>query len=269
MASSERNLGRVLKSLRPNVLVGTKIGVPDAEHGRIAASITAGLEASLRRLGRDSVDLFQLHNPVTAEGAAPALSLRAVLEEAVPALDRLRQQGKTRFIGITAIGGAAALRAVVESGPVDSMQVPFNPLNPSAIGPLPSGLPAHDFDGLMLHAQKAGVGTIGIRVLAGGALSGETTRHRLGVPTVEPIGSGATYEADVHRARHLLPLIAEGHAASLVELALRFAISTDALSTLLIGTATMAELETGIASVEKGPLPAEVLARIRSLVAGG
>ncbi len=263
---SESNLGRVLKSLRPNVLVGTKVGIPDSGRGNIAATITRSLEASLRRLGRDSVDLFQLHNPVTAAGVTPTLSLQAVLEEAVPALDRLRQQGKTRFIGITAIGDAAALRAVAESNLIHSMQIPFNLLNPSAALPLPAGLPAHDFDRLMQHAHDAGIGTIGIRVLAGGALSGETTRHPIGVPSVEPIGSGADYAADVARARRLLPLLAEGHAGSLVELAQRFVISTDALSTVLIGTSTLDELETAIASIEKGPLSEATLARIRELI---
>src|SRR5215470_14436490 len=48
---SERNLGRVLAALKPDVLVGTKVGVPAAERGRIGAAIARSLEESLRRLG--------------------------------------------------------------------------------------------------------------------------------------------------------------------------------------------------------------------------
>src|SRR6516164_6930543 len=59
---SERNLGRVLKSLKPDIVVGTKVRVPDGERGHIGAAVAASLEASLRRLQLDHVDLFQLHN---------------------------------------------------------------------------------------------------------------------------------------------------------------------------------------------------------------
>ena len=48
---SERNLGRVLGLLKPNVLVGTKVNVPAAERARVGAAIAVSLEASLRRLG--------------------------------------------------------------------------------------------------------------------------------------------------------------------------------------------------------------------------
>jgi aryl-alcohol dehydrogenase-like predicted oxidoreductase len=265
---SERNTGRVLRALKADVLVGTKLRVPDAERGRIGACIAESLEASLRRLGRESVDLFQLHNAVTADGAAPALSARAVLEDVVPALQALRQAGKTRAIGITGIGDAAALRAVIAAGVLDSVQMPFNLLNPSADAVVPPGYPAHDFGQMMRHAKAAGVGVIGIRVLAGGALSGSMERHPTGVPSVAPIASGASYEEDVGRARALLPLVAEGHAGSLVEAALRYAIASDALSTVLIGMSTLAQFETAAQAVLKGPLSAGAMTRVAELQRG-
>src|SRR3954466_2319954 len=61
---SEKNLGRVLKALKPDVYVGSKVRLPPTERGQIGAAITASLEASLKRLGRDSVDLFQFHNAI-------------------------------------------------------------------------------------------------------------------------------------------------------------------------------------------------------------
>src|SRR6516162_11638394 len=64
---SERNLGRVLKSLQPDIFVGTKVRVPDGERSRIGAAITSSLDASLQRLQLDRVDLFQLHNHITVD----------------------------------------------------------------------------------------------------------------------------------------------------------------------------------------------------------
>ena len=98
---SERNLGRVLKALKPDVYVGTKVRLPPTEPGKIGAAIAASLEASLARLQMDSVDLFQFHNAVvgTTEGANFASA--TVLEEVVPAFELLRAQGKLRFFGIT------------------------------------------------------------------------------------------------------------------------------------------------------------------------
>src|SRR6201993_5153307 len=64
---SERNLGRVMKSLRPDIRVGTKVRIPADERTRITAAVTASLEASLQRLQLEQVDLFQLHNHITGE----------------------------------------------------------------------------------------------------------------------------------------------------------------------------------------------------------
>lgn len=264
---SERTIGRVLRSLGGDVILGTKVRLADADRGRIGPAIAEALEASLRRLGRDSVDLFQLHNPITAAGAVPDLSPAMVLEQVVPAFERLREQGKTRFLGITGIGDASALHQVVTSGRIDSAQVPLNLLNPSPVTPLPAGFPAHDFGQLMPHAKQAGVGVIGIRVLAAGALSAEAARHAIAMPDVEPIGSGATYATDLAHARKLLPLVAEGHAASLVEAAMRYAISNDSMSTVLVGFSSEAHLEAAITAFEKGPLSAAALARVAALQA--
>ena len=80
-------------------------------------------------------------------------------------------------------------------------------------------------------------------MLAGGALSGREERNPLGLATVEPIGSGATYATDVARARRLEPMLREGHAGSLTELAMRFAVAARKLSTTEIGLANIEELE--------------------------
>src|SRR3954469_12875931 len=130
---SEKNLGRVLTRLKPaNAVVGTKVRLPPATFDRIADTITASLEGSLARLGRDRVDIFHLHNPVTLLGGGTSLSVRQVLDEVVPAFERLRGQGKIRFLGLTAVGDTAALNQVIDAGAFDSAQVVYNMLNPSA-----------------------------------------------------------------------------------------------------------------------------------------
>ena len=100
-----------------------------------------------------------------------------MLDEVVPAFERLRAQGKIRFLGISAIGDTAALHRVIDAGAFDSAQVVYNMLNPSAAGRLPANYPAQDYARLFDHTQAAGVGVVGIRVLAGGALSGSAERH--------------------------------------------------------------------------------------------
>jgi aryl-alcohol dehydrogenase-like predicted oxidoreductase len=265
--ASETNLGRVLASLKPDIILSTKVRVP-ATRPDIGAAIAASLEGSLRRLGRDHVDVFQLHNVIGARADGATLSVDEVLGEVVPALARMRRQGETRFIGFTAIGETAALHRLIESRAFDTAQVPFNALNPSAGETVAPTYPAQDYGRILDQAAAHGVGTIGIRVLAGGALSGRAERNPLGLATVEPIGSGASYAADVARARRLEPMVREGHAASLTDLALRFAIANARLSTTEIGLAHVGELEAAIGAIGQGPLSAAALARLKELQAG-
>jgi len=263
---SEKNLGRVLRSLKPaNAVVGTKVRLPAAAFGDIGKAIVASLEGSLARLGLDRVDILHLHNPVSGAGGGETLGVRQVLDEVAPAFDRLRRQGKIRFLGFTAIGDTAALHQVIDARVFDSAQVIYNMLNPSAAGALPTNYPAQDYGRLFDHTQAAGVGVVGIRVLAGGALSGSAIRHAIASPPPEPIGSAMSYAADIARARRLMPLVEEGFAASLTEAATRFAISHPAMGTILVGMATPQQFEDALAAVQKGPLPAAALDRLAAL----
>jgi len=263
--ASEENLGRVLGVLKPDVIVSTKVRLP--LNADIGAAVAASLEASLKRLKRDHVDVFQLHNTIGAPGGE-TLGTDRVLGEVVPALARAREQGKTRFVGFTAIGETKALHALMASGAFDTAQVPYNALNPSPGEEIAAAYPAQDYGRILDLAAQHGVGTIGIRVLAGGALSGREERNPLGLASVDPIGSGKSYAADVARARRLEPMLREGHAASLTEMAVRFAIANAKLSTTEIGLANIDELNAAIAAVQKGPLSETALTRLRQLQAG-
>jgi aryl-alcohol dehydrogenase-like predicted oxidoreductase len=265
--ASEENLGRVLAKLKPDVVVSTKVRLGGSDRGRIAEAVAASMEASLKRLGRDHVDLFQFHNAIAARPDGATFSVDEMLGDIAPALARMREQGKTRHTGITAIGETDALHRVIDARAFDTAQVPYNALNPSPGAAIPKNYPAQDYGALLDHTKKADMGTIGIRVLAGGALSGNEDRHPLGLPVVEPIGSGASYAADAARARRLMPMVSEGHAASLTEMGIRFAIAHPALTTTEIGLANMEQLDDAIRAVEKGPLPPAAMARLAALQA--
>ena len=263
---SEKNLGRVLQKLKPaDVVVGTKVRLAPDDLGRIEDAITTSLEGSLSRLKLDRVDILHLHNPITGEGGGSALGVRQVLGEVVQAFERLRQQGKIRFLGLTALGDTAALHEVINARVFDSAQVVYNMLNPSAADALPQNYPAQDYGRLFDATTVAGVGVVGIRVLAGGALSGSAERHPIAGPAPEPIGSALSYDADIDRARRLMPLVEQGFAASLTEAATRFALSHPAMGTILVGMATPQQFEDALAAVEKGPLPQAALNRLTEL----
>ena len=263
---SEKNLGRILQSLKPaNAIVGTKVRLPSADYGRIAEAISKSLDDSLGRLQRDHVDIFHLHNSITETGGGPSLSIRQVLGEVVPAFERLRSQGKIRFLGLTGVGDTSALHQAIDARVFDSAQIVYNMLNPSAAVALPANYPAQDYGQLFDHTKTAGVGIIAIRVLAGGALSGSAERHAIASPPPEPIGSAMTYEGDIERARRLLPLVTEGFAASLTEAATRFAITQPSVGTILVGMATPQQFEDAFAAVAKGPLPPAALERLSAL----
>src|SRR5256712_4158492 len=101
---SEKNLGRVLRTLKPtNAVVGTKVRLPSGDFGHIADAVAKSLEGSLARLRLDRVDIFHLHNAITETGGGEALSVRQALGAVVPAFERLRQQGKTRFLRPAAV----------------------------------------------------------------------------------------------------------------------------------------------------------------------
>jgi aryl-alcohol dehydrogenase-like predicted oxidoreductase len=266
---SETNLGRVLRTKSPKeAIVGTKVRIPSSRFGDIAGAASESLDASLQRLGMDHVEIFHLHNPITVAGGGESLSVGQVLNEVVPAFQALQQAGKTRFIGITAVGDTPALHQVIDSGAFDSAQVSYNMLNPSAAVALPARYPAQDYGRLFDHTKQAGVGVVGIRVLAAGALSGTAERHPTASAPPAPIGSANEYGTDLERAARLMPLVQEGFASNLAEAAIRFVISQPAMGTILVGMATVEEFEGSLSAVLKGPLAAAAMERLNVLSAG-
>jgi aryl-alcohol dehydrogenase-like predicted oxidoreductase len=251
---SEKNLGRVLNDLKAKVVVGTKVRLGGEHRGNVAAGIAKGMEDSLSRMKRDSVDLMQLHNPLVARDNNDHLAIDIALNDVVPALQKLQKEGKTRFIGFSGVGETPALLKAIGSGAFDTVQVVYNAVNPSAGGPMPAGAPGQDYGNLLQRAADRKVGTIIIRALAGGAMAGTEARHELAMQVVPPIGSGKDLAADVARAKSMEPQMRSSGSTSLAEYGMRFVISNPHVSTMLVGYSNMDQLEQAIAAVNKGGL---------------
>jgi aryl-alcohol dehydrogenase-like predicted oxidoreductase len=268
---SEETIGPLLTELKADVVIGTKFRLEPDELPNAADSIRRQLEASLKRLGRDSVDLFNLHNRVGVDvsGNQGALSVEDVLGPVAEGLAKVREAGLTRLIGITGLGDTASLHKVVASGLFDSVQTYVNAINPSA-GWKVEGGSAHNFEQLLDTMVKAGAGGVGIRVLAAGALAGVPLegRHQNAGDPGRGLTAGGEYVDDLERARRLGALAAELGLESAAELSYRLVIGHPGLSTALVGASEYSQLEDAIRWVERGPLDAAAAARVVAIAAG-
>lgn len=273
---SEENLGRVLRDLGAwrHVVVGTKVRLQPADLSDPAAAIRRSCEATLRRLGRESVDLLQLHNPIAdnggrgagepATGSSPAVPLETVTGAIADGMERLVSRGLVRHVGITGLGRTAAVHAAVCSARFATTQVYFNAVNPSAGYPQAGG-GEQDFEGVIGAAAAAGVGVINIRVMAAGALSAQASRHPNAGDPGPLLAEGAAFRHDLDRAGAIRTLAAELRCDGPLELALRFAVATPGISTILVGYSDRTQLEDALRWVGRGPLPAGAAARVVEL----
>ena len=207
---SESNLGRVLSELEPDITLASKVGLSLDKLDNILASVEESIEASLGRLQRESIDILQLHSRIAITRNSSkwpnSLSIDDVLGEngVADAFDSMRKKGKTRFIGFTGIGETAALHKVVDSGRFDLVQAYFNILNPSAGYPVPHEFSGYDFKQIIDKAAEKKMGVAAIRVMAAGALGGETSRLGYAAPVINsPLVPGGEYEKDMERVSKL------------------------------------------------------------------
>lgn len=266
--ASEETLGRLLPQSEHRAVVGTKVRLtPEALAGGTAAAVREALDASLRRLRRDSVELYQLHNTIDDAGdrldRGHALSVDRILNDVLPALEGARRAGKVRHIGFTALGEAGAIERLAAAGGFETAQVPYSLLNPSAGREAGAGESAR-----LLRGD--GLGTIGIRLLAGGAL-GSPTRHAIASPTVAVVGQGRgtarDYAGDVTAAAGFHRLVEAGAAASLPALAIRYGLSAEGLDTAAVGFSSLAQVREALDAIAAGPLEAAVLDEIHRIQA--
>ena len=262
--ASEAALGRTLRELRADVLVGTKFNV-EPEEADVGGAMRRSLEASLARLGRDHVDLLQLHSRIAGSrsGKKPALSVELVTGPIAEILSELKRSGTIRAAGFTGLDEPDSLLRVVESGHFDTVQAYLNIFNLSAAyaGAAPGGQP--DFAGLIGRAATDGLGVIAIRVLAAGAVSG-ADRAANASPGGGSLMPGLSFDDDVRRSGRPEAIIAALGLENAAELAIRCAITVPGVSTALVGFSGVAQVEDAARYAARGPLRPDAMERIRA-----
>ena len=258
---SEEVLGWLLQEVERKPYISTKVGLDLDRLDDIAGQVEESLHASLARLRMESVDLFQLHNPIAPETGGTALSVAHVLGKggAADALDRMRDQGLARHIGFTALGEAAPIREVIDSGRFESAQVYYNLINPTAARPLPAGWSGHDFSGVLDACRAKGVAVMNIRVFAAGVLATDV-RHGREIVVTE----GSEMAQEEARARAVFDRLGDRHGTR-AQTAIRFSLANPDVSCVVIGLAELAHLEEALAGAEKGPLPDDAIAELNDL----
>ncbi|HSA81302.1 MAG TPA: aldo/keto reductase [Geminicoccaceae bacterium] len=258
---SEEALGWLLREVEDRPYLSTKVRLDLTRIDDIRGQVEASLEQSLKRLRCDSVELFQLHNPIGPQTSAERIGVDQVLRKdgVADALDRVREQGLTRFTGITAFGEAAACREVIASGRFDSAQIYYNMLNPSAGQDMPPAWSGHDLHGLIGACKTHGAAVMNIRVLAAGVLATEQRHGR-----ESPMSDAAPIATEEARARAVFDRIGERYGTR-AQTAIRFALANPDISCVLVGMAELAHLEEALAAAEMGPLPDEALRELREV----
>jgi aryl-alcohol dehydrogenase-like predicted oxidoreductase len=251
--ASEELLGSLLGAVVPReeLVVATKAGFGQHRGQRrldtSRRSLLAALDLSLRRLGLDHVDLWQVH----------VWSDDAPLEETLGALDAAVSSGRARYVGISNYAGwqsaqaATWQRAAPGRAPIASTQVEYSLL---ARGVEAEVLPA---------ARALGLGVLPWSPLGGGVLTG---KYRTGIPSdsrgAEHAGLVAPYLDDRSaRVVEAVARAADGLGWSPVEVALAWVRDRPGVTAPLLGARTAHQLRAAL-SVEECTLPDEITAAL-------
>ena len=239
---SEKILGRLIKGHREDLVIATKVYNPQGpgpnDMGLSRKHIIQACEASLRRLDTDYVDLYQVH----------ADDRQTPLEETLSALDQLVRDGKVRYIGAsnhTAWRLSDALWTSETRGLAryDCLQPLYNLIE--------RGI---DQELLPLCRDK-GVGVIAWSPLAGGWLTGKYRGEvpedaRLNQAGRPPMGGTVDREAILDT----LTKVADGVGATPAQVALRWVMDQDGLTSAIVGARNVEQLDSnlGAADLELG-----------------
>ncbi|MCL2057512.1 MAG: aldo/keto reductase [Oscillospiraceae bacterium] len=213
-----------------------------------AADLMESLENSLRELRTDHVDIYHLHG-VTPEDYADA---RDIL---LPAMQKAREQGKLRFLGITELFGTdtshEAFKISVPENLFDVIMVGYNMLNPSAAKEI---LP---------KAAELGIGVLCMFAVR----SALSNPDQLVTDIGRIIAKGQAGEG-LAATKGALDFLVSGDAppaASIMEAAYRFCRHTPPIHVVLTGTGDAGHLRENLRSIASGPLPRPILDRLEAL----
>ncbi|HKP79319.1 MAG TPA: aldo/keto reductase [Phenylobacterium sp.] len=253
---SEDYLGQILGAeRRQRVVLGTKFSIPMDDEGRLSggsrAYVMQAVEASLRRLRTDWIDLYQLHMP----------DPRTPIEETLRAMEDLIRQGKVRYIGCSNLSAWQLVEAhwTAKSLGLSRFISASNEYSLVKRGVENDILPV---------ARKYGVGFLPYFPLASGLLSGKYRRD-----TAPPQGSRfettprlAKPYADAYETVERLATFAEARGRSLLELAFSWLLSTPTVPSVIAGATSAEQVEQNVRAAD-WVLSADELAEIDRLTA--
>ena len=234
--SSEASIGRILAEMPQEhcmLHVATKVRIDFSSTLSFRDQVRFSLDASLSRLQLSKVSLLQLHNGITAirGDQANSVSVADVLDPGgiLDALKAVQAEGQADFIGLTGTGLAEPMRSVVRTGEFDTIQVPYNMLNPSAGQMVAEDFPEQNYGNILDDCRREGMGCFVIRVFAGGALLGQPpSNHTLRTPYF-PLD---LYRRDLDRATHLAK---DPDGSDLAKRAIEFALAHPAVHSAIVG----------------------------------
>jgi aryl-alcohol dehydrogenase-like predicted oxidoreductase len=261
---SEASLGQALRGLpRQRVVVGTKVSPAHVQ----PEVLPRCCEASLRRLGTDSVDLYMVHWPITPRSIrhfAVQSRVCPAVDDAFATLRRLREQGKVRHIGVSNFARNRLEEALVHCPDLVVNELPYNLLSRA-------------IEWEMLPACRAlGLGVVGYMALLQGVLTDlyptlddvptwqRRTRHFDARKTPAARHGMDGEEEAMGQALSDIRAVCRETGQTLAELALRWAVANPGLACNLVGSRSVNELEANVPAVAQ-PLPADVVARLNAI----
>src|SRR5271155_3293554 len=253
---TEEILGRWLKGKRARFVLATKcvgqMGPKPWDQGMSRKHILDAIDASLKRLQTDYVDLYQLH------GFDPSTPI----DEALEALDTVVKSGRARYVGVSNWMAHRVARALGRSevknlARIDSVQPRYNLL-----------FRTFERDLLPL-CEEEGVAVIPYNPLAGGLLTGKHNRESPPEQgTRFTVGrAGAMYQTRYWHEREFdtieaLRGVARDSDMNLTTLAVRWVMSNKAITAPIIGASRPEQLADNLAAGEKGALPEDLKAKL-------
>ncbi|TDD60367.1 aldo/keto reductase [Kribbella antibiotica] len=258
---SEEIVGQALDGRRDEVFLATKFFMPMNQddpnmRGGSRRWIIRAVEDSLRRLGTDYIDLYQVHRP------SPGTDV----EETLGALSDLVRQGKIRYLGSSSYSGSQIVEAQWAARERNSQR--FVTEQP------PYSLLVRGIEYDVLPATlRHGMGTLTYSPLAGGWLSGRWRKDSASAPTSSarpPARFDMSTPANQRKleAVEQLAVLAEKSGMTLIQLAVAFVINHPGVTSAIIGPRTMEQLEAFLPAADI-ELPADVLDRIDEIVVPG
>ena len=258
---SEEALGWLLPESGATPYLSTKFNLDVENLKDIPVQIEERLMASLARLKRSSVDVLQLHNRIGSKPGGRVMTVEQILGKngVADGLDRLREKGLIRHMGVTGLGEAASVCEVIRSGRFDSAQVYYNLLNPSAGRSMPKAWTGQNLGGIIEACRANNVAVMAIRIFAAGIIA---TDERTGRESILTTDTSAAEEE--RKAKAVFDAIGTDQGTR-AQIALRFVLSNPDISCAVIGSAELHHIDEALQAAEMGPLLAHPLARLDAL----